>query len=456
MPPRASAEAQQPAAGGAERVVGIRKQGPGQQYEIKWHGVAETTWEAASRVRKQVPALVQAFEAEQQQQRQEGAPDTDAAMAADAADAAAPVEAPDAGSMTPAAMMQQMLAMQQIMQQQQLQLQQLRASPAHSPQLSPQQSPQQSPSRPLAPGAAAPAAAAQQSRFARKEPRAQDLREYDGASGAKLDEWLQELALATDLFELNAREASKFAASRLRGAALQWWLSMSASERAATADTDSLSKALRARFQPVTAGRVAREQLTTLQQGSRHVNDYIAEFQRLHTLLPAMAEEDALFQFERGLRRELAEKLRVQGVSTLREAIAMAARVGGLTQPAPSAAPGRFHANQMDVDDGNGAPLGARIDQLQATLHAMQAQQARGGITGQMQRGRSGAGRGGRGVFGSGRGGFMRPTPTIPGVPAAVVEQRRAAGQCYRCGSSDHQGRECPNATSAVQHGQGN
>jgi hypothetical protein len=44
-------------------------------------------------------------------------------------------------------------------------------------------------------------------------------------------------------------------------------------------------------------------------------------------------------------------------------------------------------------------------------------------------------------------------TPTISGVPAFVVEQRRAANQCYRCGSGEHQGRQCPNATSASQQG---
>jgi hypothetical protein len=38
-------------ADGAERVVGHRKLGNGYQYEIKWHGSPETTWEAASRVR---------------------------------------------------------------------------------------------------------------------------------------------------------------------------------------------------------------------------------------------------------------------------------------------------------------------------------------------------------------------------------------------------------------------
>ena len=47
---------------GAERVLGIRKMGAGQQYEIQWRGVQQTTWEAASRVRKEIPQLVQEFE----------------------------------------------------------------------------------------------------------------------------------------------------------------------------------------------------------------------------------------------------------------------------------------------------------------------------------------------------------------------------------------------------------
>ena len=49
-------------ADGVERVVGVRTRGSGQQYEVKWHGQEETTWEAASRARKQIPQLVQEFE----------------------------------------------------------------------------------------------------------------------------------------------------------------------------------------------------------------------------------------------------------------------------------------------------------------------------------------------------------------------------------------------------------
>lgn len=345
--------------------------------------------------------------------------------------------------------------------------QQLRSSPVASPgasaQASPQLSPQLSPLQqqrslgavelPAAAASASAAAAEPSSRFAKKEPRAQDLREYDGAAGAKLDDWLNELALARMLFELNERESVRFAVSRLRGAALQWWLSLGDAGQTLLTDSTALAAALRLRFQPVTAARTAREQLDKLSQGSRSVNDYIADFQRIRTQLPNMAEEDALYAFERGLRRDLAEKLRVEGVTTLQQAIALVARVGGLLASS-NTLPGRSAgANQMEIDSGDGAEP-SRLDRIEAALNALAAVQI-GGAAGmgaktqtqrgyQQERGGRGGLRGRGGRFG-GRGGAGA---SIPGVPPAVVEQRRAAGQCFRCGSADHLSRECPNAVS--------
>jgi hypothetical protein len=481
-----SRRAQPPSVEGAERVLGIRKLGGGQQYEIQWRGQQETTWEAAGRVRKEIPQLVQEFEQRQQQLQQqpqpqqqqapsaEGATDTDEARveAVVVARADPTAAAAQQGGMS----LQQVQALEQLVRDQAQQLrrqqeqhvaalQQLHASPAHFPQSSAYASPQRSPQQELRSIDAAAAAAAQpslQSRFARKEPRAQDLQEYDGASGAKLDDWLKQLAMTARLYHLSAQESVDFAGSRLRGAALDWWLALGDTELAAIGNSITLAAALRARFQPVTAARTAREQLDKLQQGSRGINDYIADFQRLSTQigLASLGEENALYAFERGLRRDLAVELRKQGVATLREAIALAARVGGLLQQV--AAPqsrGTAAVNLMDIDDDGSASLDHRIQQ--AVLNAMQARD-NGGMAAKTQthrgytqeRGRGG----GRGGSQSGRGGRFggRPpmgTPTIPGVPAAVVEQRRAAGQCYRCGSGEHQGRQCPNATSASQQG---
>jgi hypothetical protein len=216
----------------------------------------------------------------------------------------------------------------------------------------------------------------------------------------------------------------------------------------------------------VTAARTAREQLDRLAQGSRGVNDYIADFQRLRTALPGMAEEDALYAFERGLRRELAVELRKQGVATLQEAIALVARVGGLLQATAAGGPHserRSSVHQMDVDDGDGAAssLDERIQR--AVLNAMRERdggssglgaktQTHQGYTQERRRGGGGksGGRGGRfgGRGGGGGGGGFGP-PQIPGVPAHVMEQRRADNLCFRCGSGAHQSRECPNAASA-------
>ena len=168
--------------------------------EIKWHGQAETTWEAASRVRRQMPALVQAFEEAQQQQQQQQPPNQEEGAAEEDADIEGAQMRGDQLAEGLAAdgssMRAQMEAMQRLLREQAQQLQQLRASPAHSPQPSPQLSPQPAPRRRIAVCGRSTCRAQPQSRFARKEPRAQDLREYDGAAGAKLDEWLQELALA--------------------------------------------------------------------------------------------------------------------------------------------------------------------------------------------------------------------------------------------------------------------
>jgi hypothetical protein len=219
--------------------------------------------------------------------------------------------------------------------------------------------------------------------------------------------------------------------------------------------TDSLAAAMRARFQPVTAARTARDQLRALRQGSRGVNEYIADFQRLRTLLPTMSEDDALHAFESGLSANLQEKLRVQGVSSVQEAIAMAARVGGLMQSA-AAQQSRASLHQMDIDDGQQQPP---KEIWQALLNAMQQRDGGGGLGAKTQTHRGythererggGFGRGGSSRRG-GRGGRFGASgpPVVPGVPEETVRQRLQAQQCVRCGQDGHRSTGCPNAISA-------
>jgi hypothetical protein len=196
-----------------------------------------------------------------------------------------------------------------------------------------------------------------------------------------------------------------------------------------------------------------------LQQNNRHVDEYILEFQNLHDKVPDMAQADALYQFQRGLRQEIAIELTKANKQNLQEAVELAARVGGLLQGAnsSSSSSGRSTAHQMEmVSNGN---TGLIKDLTEAVLNAIQAQQGMSGIgaktqthQGYLQENlKGGAGRGGQ----SQRKGPPRTRPpfavSIPGVSPQVVEQRRAAGQCFRCGQSGHRSIECPNSISSSQ-----
>jgi len=314
----------------------------------------------------------------------------------------------------------------------------VRASPVSSPQLSPSASPRQMPM-----------------------PKLSEIPEYAGAHGQKLDEWLEKLAVLAEFHEMPGPYAVKYGSARLTGAARLWWTSLTVGTRSAITDGATLAAALRARFQPVSAERTARAEFRDLQQGQRGVDAFIADFQRLSALLPSTSEEDKLYQFEQGLRRDLAEKLRVHGITKLDEAIAMAARVGNLMESVSGRPPvvGNTHpARLQQMEDGNASD--DRLTRMEATLHAMAAaanfgpEGPTGGYKGlgakmqtnlgyQQQRRGGGGGRGGGPSSTPGR--TPRPAPSIPGVPQEVAQRRWDEKLCLRCGSSDHMSMTCPN-----------
>jgi hypothetical protein len=423
----------------------MRKAGGGQQLEIQWRGQHGSTWEAASRMRKHYPELIAAWEAQQQEQSEEGEADTDASMGDDGA----PDSAPDSAALQRQVAELALLVKQQAHRadEQQKLIKQLRASPAHSPESSAPASPQRSQQR----KAGASAAAAQPRK---KEPRLSDLAEYNGASGDKLDAWLAELRRCARYYSLSGGEAVEFAAARLRDAADLWWTTLDSKTQAAISSVDTLATALRGRFQPVTTARKAREQLHSLRQGSRHIDEYIAEFSRLHAQVPDMAEPDARAQFVRGLQQELANKLEELDWESmpLQTLVARAARIGARTAAAGRTQQGKPSLNQMDVDDDAGAQPPKEM--WQALLNAMASRDTSGlgaktqthhGYTQQREAQRGGRG----GARGGGRGGFRRGPPEVPGVPEQVVRQRMDAQQCIRCGQDGHRSTGCPNAISA-------
>ena len=329
----------------------------------------------------------------------------------------------------------------------------LAAQAAHAALAGLNQVPVAQPSPVPSPGASPESSPRQSSRFAKKEPRAQDLREYDGAPGPKLDDWLDELGAAVELFELNDGEAVRFGASRLRDAARLWWNSLGVAGKAAIVGTVALASAMRARFQPVTAARVARDELDRLSQGTRPINAYIADFQKLRARLSSMTEADALHAFERGLRRDIAVDLRKQRVDKLDDAISLASHIGSIGASTPSSnRPGV--ANQMEIDHGDGSALESRVAQaVLNALHARDKAQGAGasGLGAKMQTQRGYQQQGGRGGVRAGAGRFPSQPPQIPGIPEELVQQRWTEKLCLRCGSADHRAMACPNGISTAR-----
>ena len=437
-----------PLNGEAERVIGHRKnpKGPGEQFQVLWKGQteADATWEAASRIRLQIPLLVRAFEEMQQQQRQQHTSQQhdDAMDASEHGVEGARKSDASSGSASDMARMRQQLDEQARLIQQMTDGQQQRA-PSHSPRSTSQ-----------------------------REPRLGDLANYEGASGARLDDWLAELDQIAQYNGLDQQRTVAYGVVHLKGAARTWWSTLDALGRQAISSYVALAAALRARFQPVTSAATARAELCTLVQGSRGVDAFIADFQRLSAQLPSMAEDDRVYQFARGVRRDIGEKLRLDGVATLAQAITIAARIGNLTEvPARAPAssygqhPSRLH--QMDAMDDVNTELpqsatDARLNRIEGMLlnamshHSFGSEGPQGGYQGlgaksQTKRGyQQQSSSGGRsGPPRRGQPFQRRPPPTIPGVPSDIVQRRWDAHQCVRCGESGHQSIACPNPISS-------
>src|SRR5881628_3445821 len=85
------------------------------------------------------------------------------------------------------------------------------------------------------------------------------------------------------------------ASSYLKSMALQWWFTQNQLSTAARPSTwDAFATAVRLRFQPVAASRVARAQLDYLHQDKMSVSEYCSKFHSLVNLIPDMAEADQI------------------------------------------------------------------------------------------------------------------------------------------------------------------
>lgn len=287
---------------------------------------------------------------------------------------------------------------------------------------------------------------------------------YSG-SAAALETWLREMDLQYGWYNINSdAERVRAASTQLRDAALDWLAGLSVDEKNTyQASYSSFVAALRERFQPANREEAARLALSTLKQGTKQsAQQHIFAFRKILAAIPSMGESDQLFWFLNGLLPALQMQLRMQGVTTLKEAITIAARVDSVLQsvnnssarPMYHAASSNSsgvamdlsallgHANAEEEDqspDNTGtsptpaAPIkdDAPITQAQFRQFLSAMQQHRGGSFPN----------GGKQVrFGS----SSRGLPKVQGLSEQQVRDRMEKGACFGCGEPGHRKFQCP------------
>lgn len=260
----------------------------------------------------------------------------------------------------------------------------------------------------------------------------------------ELDQWEREMryqfvAYGPALASEEARIA--FAVSYLGAVPLQWWDANPAHQQVQT--WGEFVALLRARFRPVHAAKQARTELFKIKQGaSQSAGAYAATFQQLLVSLPDMHVDDAVFLFVRGLLPALKRRVGDKDFATLSAAINAAVQSEGLygiqagdtesSLPASASNGDAMDVNAVDVDDDRsrtitqrsrdaflyGTMAGQLVD-MQGQLYALQAQHGQ-------YRDRSDR------------------SDWVPGLSRQQITDRRAAGECLRCGSKGHYKKDCP------------
>ena len=143
-----------------------------------------------------------------------------------------------------------------------------------------------------------------------------------------VESWLHEVKAHLAAFP-NTSEAQKlqFTVSCLRDHAVVWWQNLQASR---TPDNkivtcQQFEEEFKRHYQPVQAAETAREALYRLEQKGP-VKTYIENFLHHVQYLPSMHEEDRVFQFTKGLQRNIARDVTFQRPKTLIEAMEYASR----------------------------------------------------------------------------------------------------------------------------------
>ena len=177
------------------------------------------------------------------------------------------------------------------------------------------------------------------------------LHDADRYSGdGDFDAWLSRMHQLCNFYGLTTdAQHLAYAAAHLKGAALQWWSSLTAP--LPTTLIDFVSR-LRDRFQPITTAETARLKLRNLTQGRGGVQVYVNAFNALLVSVPTMAVDDRIFAFIHGLNERTQAHVNEIAHTTLASAIERAVRFGSRSQVAASSA-----SSHREASSSNSTPM---------------------------------------------------------------------------------------------------
>lgn len=303
----------------------------------------------------------------------------------------------------------------------------------------------------------------------RNLPRMPPASQFKGQVGQSVDAWIGELQQRFDYYDIN-EEANRlrFAVAHLAPgtAASLWW---DAELHKETVTTFALFVArLHARFRPVQAAMLARQQMGKLKQGGREsVNGFASRFQTTLSLIKDMGEADQVHHFISALQPHIAKEVLGKLPTTLADAIEQAVLFeakSNLGRSGFAAFPSRMqsggysssahastsvpmdvnHVEEHEVSDDH-APMesdtpsvstsDAPLRLLMAKLQSMEQRISAMAPNGQS---RNGAPR---------RNGHAR-NERVQGLRPGEIDRRRAERLCFRCGEPGHQKADCPQGRS--------
>ena len=280
-------------------------------------------------------------------------------------------------------------------------------------------------------------------------------------------------------------EKLSIAASSLKESAQTWWELEKNSTRGPSYTTWKIfSDVIKKQYLPMEPDRWVREQLEILQVGNNsNIIEYTTRFNELIQLLPGRNEIDKVMEYERGLPQQYRIESRKKNYKLLESAISAAVATynayrstgnqGKLsssihqieeqvaTTSSSSSSSSSVSSAEGQIKDNYTAYVGPPPQQISSTQEQLDRLTAI--VTQQMNRGgfnRSFYNRGRGGYSGRNRGGYSDRSPSRSrsrspslrslGISKELIEARRSAKQCFKCGQEGHLVGGCRNEANTT------